>query len=88
MTALYSGLGGALEPPLKKVNDVWPTAISYFNGALGIFQKVFALSTLEAEIEMNLNVVKDHEFSADEDKAEMYTPAVGWYFYIPKSLEN
>ena len=86
LTSLYSGLGGALEPPLKKVNDVWPTAISYFNGALGIFQKVFALSTLEAEIEMNLNVVKDHEFSADEDKAEMYTPAVGWYFFVQNTL--
>ena len=86
VTQLYTGLGTALEPPLKQINKVWPTAISYFNGALGIFQKVFALSTLEAEIEMNLNVVKDHEFSADKNKAEMYTPVVGWYFFVQNTL--
>lgn len=84
VTALYTNLGTALEPPLRQVNKVWPTAISYFNGALGIFQKVFALSTLEAEIEMNLHVVEDHEFSAD--KPEMYTPVVGWYFFVQNTL--
>ena len=84
VTSLYTNLGTALEPPLRQVNKVWPTAISYFNGALGIFQKVFALSTLEAEIEMNLHVVEDHEFSAD--KPEMYTPVVGWYFFVQNTL--
>tara|TARA_R110002050_G_scaffold9504_1_gene33230 strand:+ start:376837 stop:379035 length:2199 start_codon:yes stop_codon:yes gene_type:complete len=84
VTTLYTNLGTALEPPLRQVNKVWPTAISYFNGALGIFQKVFALSTLEAEIEMNLHVVEDHEFSAD--KPEMYTPVVGWYFFVQNTL--
>jgi len=86
VTQLYTGLGTSLEPPLRTINKVWPTAISYFNGALGIFQKVFALSTLEAEIEMNLHVVEDHEFSADESKAEMYTPVVGWYFFVQNTL--
>lgn len=84
LTAVYTGLGNALVAPLRQVNQVWPTAISYFNGALGIFQKVFALSTLEAEIEMNLNVVKDNEFSAD--KPEIYTPVVGWYFFVQNTL--
>lgn len=84
LTLVYAGMGNALVPPLRQVNQVWPTAISYFNGALGIFQKVFALSTLEAEIEMNLNVVKDHEFSADQP--EIYTPVVGWYFFVQNTL--
>tara|TARA_R110002111_G_scaffold87838_1_gene137291 strand:- start:619 stop:2817 length:2199 start_codon:yes stop_codon:yes gene_type:complete len=86
ITAVYTQLGTALEPPLRQVNKVWPTAISYFNGALGIFQKVFALSTLESEIEMNLEVVKDHEFSADSANSEMYTPVVGWYFFVQNTL--
>jgi len=32
ITSVYTNLGTALEPPLRKVNTVWPTAISYFNG--------------------------------------------------------
>lgn len=84
ITSLYTGIGTALETPLREVNKVWPTAISYFNGALGIFQKVFALSTLEAEIELNLKIVEDHEFSAE--KPEMYTPVVGWYFFVQNTL--
>jgi hypothetical protein len=84
ITSVYTNLGTALEPPLRKVNTVWPTAISYFNGALGIFQKVFALSTLEAEIELNLKIVEDHEFSAENP--EMYTPVVGWYFFVQNTL--
>jgi len=84
VTTPWKIMGAAVEAPTKVLVDKWPTAISYFNGALGVFQKVFALSTLEAQIEMNLNVVEDHEF-ADGD-SEMYTPAVGWYFFAQNVL--
>lgn len=77
-------LGTAVEAPTRAVVEKWPTVISIFNGALGVFQKVFALSTLEAQIEMNLNVVEDHEF--DPDNPELYTPAVGWYFFVQNTL--
>jgi len=84
ITTPWKIMGAAVEAPTKVMVDKWPTAISYFNGALGVFQKAFALSTLEAQIEMNLNVVEDHEFSPDEQ--EMYTPAVGWYFFAQNVL--
>lgn len=84
VTLPWKILGTAVEIPTKAVVDKWPTVISIFNGALGVFQKVFALSTLEAQIEMNLNVVEDHEF--DPDNPELYTPAVGWYFFVQNTL--
>lgn len=84
VTTPWKLLGTAVEAPTKQVVEKWPTVISLFNGALGVFQKVFALSTLEAQIETNLNVVKDHEF--DPDNPELYTPAVGWYFFVQNTL--
>jgi hypothetical protein len=84
VTTPWKIMGTAVEAPSKILVDKWPTVISYFNGAIGIFQKVFALSTLEAQIEMNLNVVADHEFEQDEQ--EIYTPVVGWYFFVQNTL--
>ncbi len=77
-------MGTAIEAPTNVMVNKWPTVISYFNGALGVFQKVFALSTMQAQIEINLNVVEDHEF--DPDNPEMYTPVVGWYFFTQNIL--
>ncbi|PHS25410.1 MAG: hypothetical protein COA83_05665 [Methylophaga sp.] len=77
-------MGTAVEAPTNIMVNKWPMVISYFNGALGLFQKVFALSTMAAQIEINLNVVEDHEF--DPDNPEMYTPVVGWYFFTQNIL--
>lgn len=80
----WKAMGTAVEVPTKKLVEVWPPLMSYMNGALGIFQKVFILSTIEAQVEMNIEVVKDHEF--DPDNPEMFTPVVGWYFFTQNIL--
>jgi len=77
-------MGTAVEAPTNVMVKKWPTVISYFNGALGLFQKVFALSTLEAQVEMNLNVLEDYEF--DPAEPELYIPVVGWYFFTQNVL--
>ena len=77
-------MGIGVEKFSKPMVEKWPTVVSYVNGALGLFQKVFALSTMEAQIEINLQVVNDHEF--DPDNPEMFTPVVGWYFFTQNVL--
>jgi len=84
ITTPWKIMGTAVEAPTKVMVSKWPTVISYFNSALGLFQKIFALSTLEAQVEMNLNVIEDHEF--DPDNPEMYTPVVGWFFFTQNAL--
>jgi len=84
ITLPWQIMGTVVEAPTKVMVKTWPTVVSYFNGALGVFQKMFALATLEAQVEINLNVVEDHE--KDPDKPEMYTPVVGWYFFTQNAL--
>ncbi len=84
VTLPYKIMGTAVEVPAKFIVDKWPTVVSYFNGTLGVFQKLFALSTLTAQFEMNMEVVDGHEF--DPDNPEMYTPFIGWYFLIQNTL--
>ena len=84
VTLPWKIMGTVIEAPTKVMVDKWPTVISYFNGALGLFQKIFALSTLEAQVEINLNVVEDHEF--DPDNPELYTPVIGWFFFTQNAL--
>lgn len=84
VTTPWRLMGTAIEAPTAVMVDKWPTVISYFNGALGLFQKVFALSTLESQVEINLNIIEDHEF--DPDEPEMYMPVVGWYFFTQNTL--
>lgn len=84
LTTPWKIMGTAIEAPTKVMVSKWPTVVSYFNGALGLFQKIFALSTLESQVEINLKVVEDHEF--DPDNPEMYTPVVGWFFFTQNAL--
>lgn len=84
VTLPYKIMGTAVSTPTAVLVDHWPKVVSYFNSALGLFQKIFALSTMEAQIELNLDVVKDHEF--DKNDGVMYTPVVGWYFFTQNIL--
>jgi hypothetical protein len=84
ITTPHRVMGTVASTPANKAVDIWPQAISYFNGTLGVFQKVFALATMEAQVEANLNIAKDHEFNPDE--RELYTPAVGWFFFVQNNL--
>ena len=84
VTLPYKIMGTAVEVPTKFIVDKWPTVISYFNSTLGVFQKLFALSTLTAQFEMNMEVLEGHE--PDPDNPELYTPFIGWYFLVQNSL--
>lgn len=84
ITTPWKIMGTAIEAPTKVMVKTWPTVVSYFNSAMGLFQKIFALSTLEAQVEINLNVIEDHEF--DPDNPELYTPVLGWFFFTQNAL--
>lgn len=84
VTLPYKLLGTAATPVIKVMVETWPTVVSVFNGVLGVFQKVFALATLEAQVEINLDVLSDHE--RDPDNPEMYIPVIGWFFFTQNAL--
>lgn len=78
ITTPYRIMGTGVAAATKPVVDKWPTAVSYINGALGVFQNLFTISTLTAQLEMNQRVIKGHE--RDPDKPELYTPFIGLFF--------
>lgn len=84
VTLPYKILGTAATPVLKVMVETWPTVVSVFNGVLGVFQKIFALATLEAQIEINLDVLSDHERNPNDP--EMYIPVIGWFFFTQNAL--
>ncbi len=84
VTLPYVIMGNGVAAFAKVMVETWPTVVSYFNSALGIFQKIFAVATLAAQVEVNLKVVKDHE--REPGRQEMYIPAIGWYFFTQNAL--
>jgi|TARA_B110001452_G_scaffold114497_1_gene95003 hypothetical protein len=84
VTLPYKIMGNAVSAPTKQIVDQWPTVVSAFNSGLGIFQQLFALSTLAAQFEMNINIVEGHQIG-DQDN-QMYTPPLGWYFMLQNYL--
>ncbi|MDO3380679.1 pilus assembly protein TadG-related protein [Gilvimarinus algae] len=83
-TIPYRVMGEAVSAAAKPMVEVWPTVVSYFNSTLGVFQKMFALATLAAQVEVGMGVVEDHE--DDPDDPNMYIPVVGWYFFTQNAL--
>lgn len=84
VTLPYKIMGTAVEVPAKVMTDVWPTAISYFNSGLGVFQKLFSFATLLSQYEMNSNILKGH--NEDPNNPELYTPFIGMYFMAQNAL--
>jgi hypothetical protein len=84
VTIPYAVMGNVVSVAAKFMVETWPTVVSYFNSALGVFQKIFAVATLAAQVEVNLRVVKDHE--RDPERPQMYIPAIGWYFFTQNTL--
>jgi hypothetical protein len=77
----YIIMGKALEKPAQKMTDIWPKVVSYFNLVLGVYQKMFVLATIEAQIEKTIAIIDDHEFTGPEGrKDELYMPLIGWFF--------
>ena len=84
ITLPYKIVGTAVSVPTKALVENWPTVVSAFNSGLGIFQQLFALSTLAAQFEMNINIVEGHQIGDQDNK--MYTPPLGWYFMLQNYL--
>jgi len=84
VTIPYVIMGQGVTQPVNAVVQVWPTVVSYFNSAIGIFQKMFAVATLAAQAETAMEVVKGYE--DDPDDPELYIPVVGWYFFTQNAL--
>lgn len=84
VTLPYDLIGTGISTAANLIVSPWSTVVSYFNAALGVFQKMFAVSTLAAQVEVSMGVVEDHE--DDPDNPEMYIPAIGWYFFTQNAL--
>lgn len=84
VTIPYRVMGTAVSAAAKPMVEVWPTVVSYFNSTIGVFQKMFALATLAAQVEVGMGVIEDHE--DDPDNPEMYIPVIGWYFFTQNAL--
>ncbi|MDO3385341.1 pilus assembly protein TadG-related protein [Gilvimarinus sp. SDUM040013] len=84
VTVLHSTVGNVVTPMAKAIVSPWTTVVSYFNATMGVFQKMFAVSTLAAQVEMAMGVVEDHE--DDPSNEQMYIPAVGWFFFTQNAL--
>jgi hypothetical protein len=63
---------------------VWPQTISYFNMAVGVFQKLFALTTLVAQFEAHQDIVKGNQKYKDAE--EIYPPFISFYFLVQNAL--
>ena len=77
----YILLGYGVEAVSKPLVGFYPTTVSYFNMALSMFQKAFAVATVESQIEGMIDVVEAHQnqSSADPDD-DLYIPLLGYYF--------
>ncbi len=84
ITLPYKVMGTAVEAPTKHIVKHWPTGVSVFNSVLGVFQQLFSMATLAAQLEMNIELMKAHQFN--EDEPEFYTPFIGWYFLVQNTL--
>lgn len=79
VTTAYTAMGTAVMTGATPMTKFWPSAISYFNSALGVFQKLFSVATLMSQFEMNNKVLEGHD-------STFYTPFIGYYFMAQNAL--
>lgn len=60
ITMAYRIMGTAVSIAANPMTRIWPRAMSYFNTALGVFQQLFSMSTLAAQLEMNTEIIDAH----------------------------
>ncbi|WP_137971460.1 Tad domain-containing protein [Pseudomonas sp. F(2018)] len=78
----YFAIGTGVDAVSAPLIGFYPTTVSYFNMALSMFQKAFAMATVESQIEGMIDVVEAHESknnAADPDD-DLYIPLLGYYF--------
>lgn len=77
----YIILGYGVEAVSKPLVGFYPTTVSYFNMALSMFQKAFAVATVESQIEGMIDVVEAHQNPSNADPSDdLYIPLLGYYF--------
>ena len=77
----YIAIGYGIDAVSNPLIGFYPTVVSYFNMALSMFQKAFALATVEAQIEGMIDVVEAHQNQNNADpNDDLYIPLLGYYF--------
>ncbi|MFP6850299.1 MAG: hypothetical protein VCA57_16495 [Pseudomonas sp.] len=77
----YIALGTGVNAVANAMVGFYPTTVSYFNMALSMFQKAFAVATVEAQMEGMLDVVEAHRNrSAGDPGDDLYIPMLGYFF--------
>ncbi len=77
----YIAIGYGIDAVSNPLIGFYPTTVSYFNMALSMFQKAFAMATVEAQIESMIDVVEAHQNPTDADpNDDLYIPLLGYYF--------
>ncbi|WP_181689974.1 pilus assembly protein TadG-related protein [Stutzerimonas zhaodongensis] len=77
----YIALGTGVNSVANVMVGFYPTTVSYFNMALSMFQKAFAVATVEAQMEGMLDVVEAHQNRSLADPGdELYIPMLGYFF--------
>ena len=75
----YIILGYGVETVTNPLIGFYPTVVSYFNMTLSMFQKAFAVATVEAQIETTIDVVEKHQ-APDQSGDNLYIPLLGYFF--------
>ncbi|WP_420550779.1 hypothetical protein [Litorivicinus lipolyticus] len=92
LTAAFSAhqIGGVTVQKLAKpIAKAWPKAASAINTTLGLFQRLFAASTIAAQLETSQAIIQSHQpkdqvgATASNDIA---MPDVGWMFFLLNSM--
>ena len=77
----YIAIGYGIDAVANPLIGFYPTVVSYFNMALSMFQKAFALATVESQIEGMIDVVEAHQNQNGADpNDDLYIPLLGYYF--------
>jgi|TARA_B110000879_G_scaffold44071_1_gene62270 hypothetical protein len=84
VTLPYVLAGTAINAATRPLSLYWPEIISYFNSGIGVFQGLFALSTVVAQFEVNQDVVKGNQL--ESDNADIYAPFISFYFLVQNTL--
>lgn len=77
----YIAIGYGIDAVTNPMIGFYPTTVSYFNMAMSMFQKAFAMATVESQIEGMIDVVEAHQNQSGSDpEDDLYIPLLGYYF--------
>ena len=86
ITIPYQAVGYGVDAAASRIGNVWPTVVSNFNSALGVFQSAFALSTMVAQFETHQDVIEANQL--EDDNADIYPSFLSFLFLTKNILET